>query len=140
MAARYYLDSSAYLALLLGERGSAEIEREIAKGEICSSVLLVIESVRNLVRLSREGKLSPDDCQACLARIDRDLDTLSLRDLTLDLSRGLEMPVVSTPRTLDLVHLRTARWFHLQAPLTRFVTLDEGQAKGAREFGLPVSS
>lgn len=138
MAGRYYLDASAYLALLLGERGSAEIELEIAKGEVCSSVLLVIETVRNLIRLSREGMLSADQGQACLARVDQDLEVIALRDLTLDLSRGLEVPVVSTPRTLDLVHLRTARWFHAQAPLTRFVTLDKALAKAAREFGLPV--
>ncbi len=138
MAGRYYLDSSAYLTMLLGERGSAEIEREIAKGEVCSSVLLVIETVRNLIRLSREGVLSPDDGQACLAQVDQDLEVFALRDLTLDLSRGLDVPVVSTPRTLDLVHLRTARWFHTQAPLTRFVTLDQAQSKAAREFGLPV--
>lgn len=138
MAGRYYLDSSAYLALLLGERGSAEVEHEVKKGEVCSSVLLVVETVRNLIRLVREGLLSEGDGQACLARVDEDLEVFALRDLTLDLSRSLDLPVVSTPRTLDLIHLRTARWFHLQEPLTRFVTLDQAQSKAAREFGLPV--
>ena len=101
-------------------------------------MLLVIETVRNLIRLSRDGVLSAEQGQACLARVDQDLEVLALRDLTLDLCRGLEVPVVSTPRTLDLVHLRTARWFHAQAALTRFVTLDDTQATAAREFGLPA--
>ena len=45
---------------------------------------------------------------------------------------------VSTPRSLDLAHLRTAMWFHAREPLRRFVTLDEAQADAARELGLPV--
>ncbi len=48
------------------------------------------------------------------------------------------MPVVPTPRSLDLAHLRTALWFHTREALTRFVTLDQAQAQGARELGLPV--
>jgi hypothetical protein len=48
------------------------------------------------------------------------------------------MPVVTTPRSLDLAHLRTALWFHRREPLTRFVTLDETQADAARELGLPT--
>jgi hypothetical protein len=48
------------------------------------------------------------------------------------------MPIVSTPLSLDLAYLRTALWFREQEALTRFVSLDTGQAQGARELGLPV--
>jgi hypothetical protein len=48
------------------------------------------------------------------------------------------MPAVSTPRSLDLAHLRTALWFHQQERLMRFVSLDEWQTIAARELGLPV--
>jgi len=48
------------------------------------------------------------------------------------------MPVLSTPRSLDLAPLRTALWFHEQEKLTRFVSLDEGQILAAAEIGLPV--
>jgi hypothetical protein len=48
------------------------------------------------------------------------------------------MPIVSTPRSLDLVHLRTAAWFHERQGLTRFVGLDSAQNQAARELGLPV--
>lgn len=48
------------------------------------------------------------------------------------------MPVVSTPRSPDLAHLRTALWFHGREALTRFVTLDGPQRQSARELGLPV--
>lgn len=48
------------------------------------------------------------------------------------------MPVVTTPRSLDLAHLRTALWFHEREPLTRLVTLDDTLAAAAREVGLPI--
>ena len=61
-----------------------------------------------------------------------------VRDLTLDLCTGRVMPLVSTPRSLDLIHLRTAIWFHEREPLTRFVSRDRPQEAAARELGLPV--
>jgi hypothetical protein len=101
-------------------------------------VLLALEAERTLVQLSRGGRLSPQDLQAALDRLSVDLGQFVLRDLTLDLCRSRVMPIVSTPRSLDLAHLRTALWFHQQEVLTRFVSLDTGQVQGARELGLPV--
>jgi hypothetical protein len=66
------------------------------------------------------------------------LSQFVLRDLTLDLCRSRVMPVVSTPRSLDLAHLRTALWFHEREPLSRFVSLDAAQIQAARELGLPL--
>jgi hypothetical protein len=138
MAGRLYVDTSAYLCLLLGEPGSGPVARELAGARLLSSVLLVLEARRTLVRLSREGALSPHDLQACLERVDADTARFALRDLTLDLCRDPTMPVVSTPRSLDLAHLRTALWFQAQEPLTRFVSMDAPQNQAARELGLPV--
>jgi hypothetical protein len=135
---RLYVDTSAYLCALLGERGHKLVAKELAGREVVSSVLLVLEATRNLVRLSREGVLPPGELQACLARLDEDRQRFLLRDLTVDLCRGIKMPVVTTPRSLDLAHLRTALWFHEREPLARFVTLDETQAAAAREVGLPA--
>ncbi|MHC4548072.1 MAG: PIN domain-containing protein [Planctomycetota bacterium] len=138
MVKRLYVDTSAYLCVLLGERGHKLLAAELAGAELVSSVLLVLEATRNLVRLSRDGLLAPGELQECLTRLDADRELFMLRDLTLDLCRGTTMPVVTTPRSLDLAHLRTALWFHEREPLVRFVTLDETQAAAAREAGLPV--
>jgi hypothetical protein len=70
--------------------------------------------------------------------VTEDIEQFNLRDLTLDLCDALPIPAVITPRSLDLAHLRTAAWFHAEAPLTRFVTLDTAQAQAARELGLPT--
>jgi len=135
---RLYLDTSAYLCLLLGDAGAQRISEETANAELYSSVLLVLESRRNLTRLAREAVLTASQYDQCLARVTSDIDQLVLRDFTLDLCDALPIPAVITPRSLDLVHLRTALWFHAQAPLTKFVTLDTSQAQAGRELGLPT--
>ena len=135
---RLYLDTSAYLCILLAEDGWERLSAETDRAQLISSVLLVLESRRNLTRLAREGALTPTAYQACLDRLAQDVDRLELRDLTLDLCQSSTMPAVTTPRSLDLAHLRTALWFHAVEPLDRFVTTDSSQALAAREIGLPV--
>lgn len=135
---RLYLDTSAYLCLLLGEVGADRLAKETERAELLSSVVLVLEARRNLVRLAREGALVTADYEVCLARVEQDTSLFVLRDLTLDLCQSGLLPAVTTPRSLDLAHLRTALWFHGLEPLDRFVTLDAAQEQAARELGLPV--
>jgi len=61
-----------------------------------------------------------------------------LRELTLDLCESNVLPAVATPQSLDLVHLRSALWFHAAERMDRFVTMDGAQEQAARELGLPV--
>lgn len=138
MKRRLYLDTSAYLCILVGDADASRLSQETAGAELCSSVLLVLEARRNLTRLARASVLSPDQYHRCLARLSSDIEMFMLRDFTLDLCDTLPMPAVVTPRSLDLAHLRAAAWFHAEAPLTRFVTLDTAQAQAARELGLPI--
>lgn len=138
MPRRLYVDTSAYLCLLLGEAGWQRLEIEFRDAELVSSVLLILEADRTLVHLSRAGRLPAAESQAVFDRLLAGLDAFTLRDLTLDLCGSRTMPLVSTPRSLDLVHLRTAMWFHGERPLTRFVSFDTAQNQAAREMGLPV--
>ena len=137
-AERHYLDTSAYLCLLLGEDKSEELADVLQGVHLLSSVLLVLEATRNLLRLGREGILATNKLQSALVRLEEDMAGFTLRDLTLDLCTGLTMPAITTPRSLDLAHLRTALWFHQREPLTRFVSLDAQQNQAARELGLPL--
>ena len=138
-ARRLYLDTSAYLCILLAEEGHDRLSQETAAAELLSSVLLVLESRRNLARLAREGVLTADQYQLCIDRVGADQGRFELRDLTLDLCASPVIPALATPRSLDLAHLRTALWFHAAAPIDRFVTLDTAQELAAKELGLPVS-
>ena len=135
---RLYLDTSAYLCLLLAQEGWQQLSRETVGCRLLSSVLLVMETKRNLVRLVRQGHLNPEQYDAAIERLDQDMRLFLLRDFTLDLCQSNAMPVVATPRTLDLAHLRTALWFHAAAAIDRFVTMDTAQQQAARELGLPV--
>ena len=135
---RVYLDTSAYLCLLLGQEGSERLGGLLDGAEILASVLLVLESRRNLVRLARQGSITSEQYQASVARVEADTTRFVLRDLTLDLCESNTVPAVATPRSLDLVHLRTALWFHGAKPIDRFVTMDTSQQSAAKELGLPV--
>jgi hypothetical protein len=138
VARRFYVDTSAYLCILLGEDGWEPLSKELAGGEMLSSVLLLLEAHRNLVRLTREGTLTADQYATCAERVRGDRDAFVLRDLTIDLCASTPMPAIAIPRSLDLAHLRTALSWHADLPLTRFVTMDGGQRQAARDLGLPT--
>jgi hypothetical protein len=135
---RLYLDTSAYLCILLAEDGWESLSKETDGAELHSSVVLILEARRNLIRLAREGALKPEQYKTCIERLAQDTSLFVLRDLTLDLCQSHVLPAVATPRSLDLAHLRSALWFHAGEPLDRFVTLDVSQEQAARELGLPI--
>jgi hypothetical protein len=138
MNRRLYLDTSAYLCILLGEEGAERLSEETAGATLLASVLLPLEARRTLIRLARDGILEARAYQACMSRVSEDTEYFVFRDLTLDLCGTTPIPAVSTPRSLDLVHLRTAMWFNAEAPIRRFVTVDAAQARAAQELGLPM--
>ena len=135
---RLYLDTSAYLCILLAEEGSDRLSEESDGAELLTSTLLILEARRNLIRLARDGALTAERYKACMDRVEQDIALFAIRDLTLDLCAAHPLPAVATPRTLDLAHLRTAFWFHSDQPIDRFVTMDAAQKAAAKELGLPV--
>lgn len=139
MKRRVYLDTSAYLAALLNESRAAAVRRAVDRAAVFSSVLLVAETRRALVRLSREGTLSMPSYVTLVRQVDADCATFALAPVGHDLCASTVMPTVATPRTLDLIHLRTALWFHEHHTLTSFLSLDAQQNHAAEELGLPVA-
>jgi hypothetical protein len=135
---RLYIDTSAYLCILLAEDGGDQLSDESDGAELLTSTLLLLEARRNLIRLARDGALKPDHYKSCMDRVEEDARLFSIRDLTIELCAAHPLPAVATPRTLDLAHLRTALWFHAERRLDRFVTLDTAQRAAAQELGLPI--
>lgn len=133
---RIYLDTSAYVASMLDEAGAEWVREGTRDGLYVSSVLLVVETRRTLVRLSRERRIDAETYHACTSQLEQDLELFTLRDVTLELCDVAALPPVAVPRALDLVHLRTALWFHQQERLDEFVSLDVQQLRAARELGL----
>jgi hypothetical protein len=133
-----YLDTSFYLGFLLGAPKALALKGRIQRKRLCSSVLLLAEAERNVIRLGREGDLSTHQYQAVLDRIKEDRERFLLRDVTLDLCHSGVYPPIRLPRTLDLLHLRTAALFHAEQGLDAFLTLDESQRAAAGDLKLPV--
>lgn len=134
---RAYLDTSAYLAVLLGEKQAAVVNRLLAGKVPCSSTMLLVEAERNLVHLVRFEKISAKDFDAAFAQLSADRDALVLRDLTPDLCLTRNFPLIRTPKSADMVHLRTAQWFMQNGGLEKFISLDDNQLQAARELSLP---
>ena len=134
-----YVDTSSYLAVLLGEKEAAATRKRLTGHVLCSSTLLLVEAERNLVRLAREHLLTLDQFQTAMDQLKADRELFIFRDFTLDLTLTAKFPLVRIPRSLDLIHLRTACWFAAEPEgLHHFETLDSAQAAAAMEMGLPV--
>ncbi|MBF0492972.1 MAG: PIN domain-containing protein [Deltaproteobacteria bacterium] len=134
----YYLDTSAYLGILLGEEKADLIRNFLQEKKLCSNVLMFIEAERNLVLMSREKDMSSNFYESCSQRLHQDVESFVLKDLSLDLALNRVYPPLKTPRTLDLIHLRTALWFQQNYELKAFVTLDRHQEAAAVELNLPL--
>lgn len=133
-----YLDTSAYLGVLLHEKGGEEIRKFLADKPLCSSTLLILEAERNLIRMNRQGLLEANGCTVAMAKLKEDAELFFLKDLSLELCLTSLFPPIQIPRSSDLVHLRTARWFQDHGGLETFLTLDVKQRRAAQEFSLPV--
>lgn len=134
----FYIDTSAYLGILLNDPLTDDFLKKMGKKPICSSILLLLEAERNLVRMSREGKLSMNEYTKTMERLKEDTDTFILKEVDLDIVQLCRFPAVSLPKTSDLIHLRTALWFKEEINLEAFITLDKDQKKSAIEMGLCV--
>lgn len=133
-----YIDSSAYVEHLIGSTQQPEVDELIRGKRWVSSVLLVLETQRTLVNWARTKRLAAEKYARAVERLQGEFEAFTFRALTIDICVARGMPEASTPRSLDLAHLRTALWFHNREPLTQFVTLDEQQRYAAKELGLPV--
>src|SRR5688572_24291835 len=102
---RVYLDTSAYLAVLLDDSKAPGITNFLKNKILCSSTLLLIESERNLVRLFREKNISELEFSALSKRINSDIPGFIFRDLTPEICLTKQFPLIKTPKTADLIHL-----------------------------------
>ena len=133
-----YVDTSAYLSLLLGEKMSSQIEKICSGKLLCSSTFLALEAERNLVRLAREKVISEKNFIKLCSRVKEDVEVFILKELDFDLCLNGVFPAIKTPRSSDLVHLRTALWFAKHHKLQGFLTLDQHQKEAASELKLKL--
>ena len=135
---RIYLDTSAYLSILLGQPKADVLTKAVRDKVLCSSTILLIEAERNLILLAREKEITDSEYSSLSQRLRNDINLFMLRDFSPDLCFTGLFPATKIPRSLDLIHIRTAKWFQSQGSLEKFITTDDHQRAAAQEVGLPV--
>ena len=133
-----FLDTSAYLCILLGEAAASKLSKWLEGKALCCSTLLWVETERNLVHMTRQKLLSSEDYQSAFTQVRQDVELFLCQEITLGLCLSGEFPAVKIPRSNDLIHLCSALWFFRNRKLKGFVSLDEDQKQAAAEMGLPV--
>ena len=123
-----YVDSSAFVKLVLVESESAAMRETLRRTSFASSMVIVTEFMRTTVRDA------PDRMQDAVALLDAVTTVPLTRRLVVEAGR-LPAPIV---RALDAIHIATA--LRLQPHVRPFLTYDERQATVARALGLDVVS
>jgi predicted nucleic acid-binding protein len=125
-----YLDSSAFVKLVVAEAESAAVRTFLADRDArrVSSALLRTESLRAVRHLG-------PDALATVREGLRRVDLIGIDDRILDAAGMLEPRVL---RALDAIHLATA--MAVGHDLEAIVTYDERMVDGARLMGLPTAT
>ena len=122
-----YLDTSAFIKLVLSETESAALRRELLGRELRASTLLVVEGCR---AAARYGELALARARAALTAV----TLVPIDDGVLDASCELEPLEL---RSLDALHLATAH--SIGEGLGVMFCYDSRLSAAARAYGVTVS-
>ncbi|MEX0692411.1 MAG: type II toxin-antitoxin system VapC family toxin [Gemmatimonadales bacterium] len=135
-----YAESSAVLSWLLHEPGEEVVRRHFASAErVIASSLTTLECARALRRGVQTGRLDQADASAAQKLLDAASASwalVAMTDVVLDRAR-LPFPVEPV-RTLDAVHLATARLTADAYADLAVVSLDDRVRNNATALGLAV--
>jgi predicted nucleic acid-binding protein len=122
-----YVDSSALVKLVIGERESDALRRYLTSaGQLTTSILAVVEVARAVERVA------PGSAAAVVA-VFQSVAVVGL-DARIAARAGSLGPV--SMRTLDAIHLATA--LELGVELSAFISYDERLSEAARGKGFTV--
>jgi predicted nucleic acid-binding protein len=120
-----FLETSALLRLILGEKGADEIEKRIAKAErLLASRLIRVEAERALIRIG----LARPEVQRSIPALERELRGIWAKIHFFEISEAIcehagRIAPRSHLRTLDAIHLATyqrARKLHPEVEILSF--------------------
>lgn len=132
-----YVDTSALLRLVLGERGALEQLRDC--GTLISSELIAVESRRTIDRLRLQGVLTLEEAGRHLSAVAEWLEAMDLVLLRPPVLSRASDPLPAPLGTLDALHLATALiWRERTSPVTAVATHDAELGTAARAFGFDV--
>jgi len=133
-----YLETSALLAWLLGQKSAAEVRSSVdAAGSVWTSALTFAEAGRNLAREESSKRLRASEYQklrGVLAKARRGWMTFQMSE---DILRRASEPFPVEPiRTLDAIHLATALELARALPDISVLSLDRRILENAEALGL----
>ncbi len=113
MAETLYIESSAFLALLLGEKNAKEVERELEQSEqIVSSALTLLETHRALMRARAPSAISHAEHAKLVGFVEDVTRDWGIKEMERDIQARTIQAFPSEPvRTLDAIHLATILYF-----------------------------
>ena len=124
----FFLDTSALVKLVIDEPGSEGVRRFLGDGALASSMLVVTELPRAVLRRARVAREVIDGTLAGMMLVGLDHELLRT-------AGRLQPPGL---RSLDAIHLAAA--ITLREELDAFVAYDERLLDAASALGLPVAS
>ena len=124
-----YLDTSAFVKLLVREKESAALRRHLRQRRVLTSAAVIrTEAIRAVTRAAPE----------LAASVDAWLRRLALIDIDRPLLDRAAQVLPTSVRTLDAIHLAAA--MALGSDLAELVTYDARMAAAATVNGLDVTS
>jgi len=132
-----YLDTSAFLRLVLREAGALDELRSY--DSLVSSELIAVESCRTIDRLRLQGSLSTDEAASRILVVTEWLEAIDLVLLRPPVLSRASEPLPTPVGTLDALHLATALiWRDRMGEPLVVATHDAALALAARAFGFEV--
>jgi len=133
-----YVETSALLAWLLGQKSGREVRAAIDGSEaIVTSALTFLEVERAVTRGTVSGVVREADAQRVRGAVARVQASWIVMTITSDvLARAGRSFPIEPVRTLDAIHLATALAFAEALPDVEVLSLDERVVSNARAMGL----
>lgn len=135
-----YFDSSAVVKVYVQENGRATVLRLLRLHEVVVSAILPVEIRRALRRRAEENAIESSRLPAALNQLTADRAQWNVLAVSTEiLGRAEEIVAVHAVRTLDAIHIASAKEFaeRLQTRVP-FISADHRQVEAAAAVGLIV--
>ena len=135
-----YFDASALVKRYVREQGSSKVRRLLSTGGPATCRLSGVEVASALVRRSREGAFSTDDCDRAFAALAADMSALLVVELTPTIeSRAQALLRRHVLRAGDAIQLASCLEIrHALGERTTLVAFDHHLLAAAHEEGLVI--
>jgi len=132
-----YIETSALLAWLFGEKRAADVARAVNSAETAvSSLLTCLEAARAIVRAESYRQISPRQASQLRAMVRNQTSGWRLMHITNSIvSRAEQSFPIEPVRSLDAIHLSTVLEFSRRYPELTVLTLDKRLISNLERLG-----